>query len=100
MMAVMAGFLGMEEGLCAIFLGFLIGAFWGLFRMMRDKSLWGRLKYLFVYGAGLLQGGEYRAYDGLSGKMGDYRIPLAACLAAGGYLHLFASGAVKLGGIL
>lgn len=100
MMAVMAGFLGKEEGVYAIFLGLLIGAFWGLCRMWRDKSLRVRLKYLFVYGTVLLQGAEYVAYDRLSGEMGTHRIPLAACLAAGGYLYLFASGAVKLGGIL
>lgn len=100
MMGVMAGFLGVEEGILAIFLGLLIGGLWGLCRMLRNKCFRVRLKRLFVYGAGVLRGMEYTAYDGLSGEMGFYRIPLAACLAAGGYLYLFASGAIELGGML
>lgn len=100
MMGVMAGFLGMEAGFLAIFLGLLIGGFWGFCRMVQNKCFRARLKRLFVYGAGVLRGMEYTAYDGLSGEMGVHRIPLAACLAAGGYLYLFASGAIELGGML
>lgn len=100
MMAVMSGFLGIEAGLYAVFLGFLIGAFWGCCRMWRKKELRRRFGYLLAYGAGVLRGAERMDYDTLSGEMDGHRLPLAACLAAGGYLYLFASGAVKLGGIM
>ena len=38
------------------------------------------------------------SYDDLTGLEARHRIPLAACLSAGGYLYLLGSAAVRLGG--
>lgn len=88
LMALIAGFLGMPEGISAIWLGLWIGVMWSLCRLRQRGSIRARLEYLAAYLARVVQCRTVTAYENLSGGSGVHRIPLAACLAAGVYLYL------------
>lgn len=97
LMAVAAGYLGLDAGLRAIGAGLLVGAIWSLCRLWRDRSLMARLKYFSAYFTRIFQEKNILAYDGLSGTDGRHQIPLASCLAVGVCLYLLFSGAALPG---
>ena len=92
LMALIAGYLGLETGVRAIGAGFAVGAVWSLCRLWHDKSFQVRLWYLAAYFTRVFQEKKIVAYDELSGMDGRHRIPFAACLAAGVCLYLVISG--------
>jgi prepilin peptidase CpaA len=94
LMAVIAGYLGMDAGIEAIFSGLLVGALWSLCRLWHDKGLRKRLIYLCVYFIRMFQTGKIERYDDGRLREQPYTIPLAVCMAAGTYLYLMISGAV------
>lgn len=96
LMAVIAGFLGMNGGMEAIFTGMLIGAFWSLGRLWRSKSLKTRLIYLAAYFVRMFQTGKADKYYRKEQKESGHTIPLAPCMAAGTYLYLMVSGAAAM----
>ena len=98
LMALIAGYLGLETGLRAIGAGFVVGAIWSLCRLWHDKSVKARLLYFLAYFTRMFQEKNIVAYDELSGTDGRHRIPFAACLSAGTCLYLLCSGAVQPGG--
>lgn len=98
LMALIAGYLGLETGLRAIGMGFAVGAVWSLCRLWHDRSFQARLLYFLAYFTRMFQEKNVVAYDGLSGTDGRHRIPFAACLAAGVCLYLICSGAAQYGG--
>ena len=92
LMALITGFLGVSEGIRAIWLGLWIGVIWSLCRLRQRGSLRARLLYLAAYWMRMVQCRTVTAYENLSGGNGRHRIPLAVCLAAGVYLELMAGG--------
>lgn len=96
LMAVIAGYLGMDAGIEAIFSGLLVGALWSLCRWWRDKGLKGRLIYLCVYFMRIFQTGKIESYGDGQLRKQPYTISLAVCMAAGTYLYLMISGAVAV----
>lgn len=101
MMAVIAGYLGLDAGLRAIGAGFVVGAVWSLCRLWHDRSLKARLLYFSAYIAQVFQEKNIVEYDELSGTDDRHRIPFAACLSAGVCLYLIFSVAAQQGrGIL
>lgn len=96
--AVTGGFLGIQDGLFMIMIGLFLGALWSVGRMWRDRSFGLRMRYLLHYAERLMGQRTCFSYDDLTGLEARHRIPLAACLSAGGYLYLLGSAAVRLGG--
>lgn len=96
LMAVIAGYLGMDSGTEAIFTGMLIGAIWSLYRLWHSKSLKTRLIYLTCYFTGMIQTGNMRKYEKKNAAESAGTIPLAVCMAAGTYLYLLVSGAAAV----
>lgn len=90
-MALMAGFLGLPEGIYAIWTGLCVGAVWSICRFWHDKSFRARLTYFFAYIMRAINYGTMEQYDNWSehGHGDRHRIPLAVCMAAGLYLYLF-----------
>lgn len=91
LMALIAGYLGLEAGLLAIGAGFFIGAIWSLCRLLHDKDLRIRLMYLSAYFRRVFLTGMITAYKAPSRGDGREQIPLATCLAVGTYLYLLCS---------
>lgn len=89
MMAVIAGYLGFWDGICAVGAGMLIGALWSLHRLWCGRSFRTRLTYLSAYFWRIFHTKELISYGSVSGDDPERIIPLAACLAAGTYLYLF-----------
>lgn len=98
MMAVIAGYLGLETGVRAIASGLAVGAVWSLCRLWHDRSLRVRLMYFAAYFTRIIQEKKIRAYDELSGTDGRHRIPLAACLSVGVFWYLLCFGTDWSGG--
>lgn len=88
LMAVIAGYLGIFDGILAIWTGLCLGAFWSLCRIRQREGLRARLRILAAYVMRTIRSGTVGAYEDLSGGSGTHRIPLAVCLAAGVYLFL------------
>lgn len=91
LMALMAGYLGIDAGLAAIGAGLVIGAAWSLCRLWHDRDLRIRLTYLSAYIRRVFLTGMITAYEMPSREDGREQVPLAACLAIGTYLYLFFS---------
>lgn len=98
MMAVIAGYLGLEAGIQAIAAGLAVGAIWSLYRLWCDKSFRTRLMYFTAYFTRIFQEKKIVAYDELSHTDSRHRIPLAACLAVGVFLYLVCSETAWSGG--
>jgi prepilin peptidase CpaA len=96
LMAVIAGYLGMDGGLEAIFTGMLIGAFWSLCCLGHGKGLKTRLIYLSVYFMQMFRTGRTKKYCKDRVKEFQNTIPMAPCMAAGTYLYLIISGAAAM----
>ena len=96
LMAMMAGYLGMEAGMEAIFSGLLVGALWSLCRLWNSNCLKARLIYLSAYFMRMFQTGRMESYGGDLRKDPSCTIPLAVCMAAGTYLYLMVSGAAAV----
>lgn len=96
LMAVIAGYLGMDAGIWAIFTGMVIGALWSLCRLWHGHGLKIRLINLAVYFMQMFQTGKIKKYVGDLESKRAYTIPLAVCMAGGTYLYLIASGAAVL----
>lgn len=96
--AVTGGFLGIRGGLSVAMIGLFLGALWSAGRMWKDRSFGLRMGYLFRYAESLMGQKTRLSYDDLKGLEARHRIPLAACLSAGGYLYLFGTAAVRFGG--
>ncbi|MCI6888461.1 MAG: A24 family peptidase [Lachnospiraceae bacterium] len=88
LMAVIAGYLGISDGIPAIWAGLCLGAVWSLCRIRQGESLRARLDILAAFIVRMIQNRTVTAYEDLSGGSGKHRIPLAVCLAAGVYLFL------------
>lgn len=88
LMAVIAGYLGVWQGLQAIAAGLAVGAVWSFWIMCRGKCFRVRLKHLMDYSVMAVQTGQAEPYDSLEAPDGEGRIPLATCLAVGGVLYL------------
>lgn len=88
LMAVTAGYLGLEAGTQAIAAGLAVGALWSLYRLWYGGSYRTRFIYFSAYFMRVFQNKKMEAYDSLAGVDAEHRIPLAACLAAGGMLYL------------
>lgn len=91
LMALIAGYLGLDAGIWAIGAGLLTGAAWSLCRLLHDKDLRVRLKYLSAYFRRVFLTGMITAYEMPSREDGREQVPLATCLAVGTYLYLLAS---------
>lgn len=91
LMALIAGYLGLDAGIWAIGAGLLTGAAWSLCRLLHDKDLRVRLKYLSAYFRRVFLTGMITAYEMPSRKDGREQVPLATCLAVGTYLYLLVS---------
>lgn len=91
LMALIAGFLGLSRGICAVWAGLCMGAVWSICRFRHDRNFRARLNYLFAYLVRMVSFGTIGKYDEWSehGNGDRHRIPLAVCLAAGVYLYLF-----------
>lgn len=92
LMAVMAGFLGIQAGIRTIFYGLLIGAAMALLKMLVCGNLYQRLNYFIAYIRQLFLTRKVTPYyqagqAGCGGK--DAVIPLGLCLL-GGYLWYLA----------
>ncbi len=96
LMALIAGYLGMEAGMEAILTGIVVGACWSLCRLWHKKGLKTRLIYLTAYIMRLFQTGKAEIYCEGALKDPERTIPLAPCMAAGTYLYLMVSGAVSV----
>lgn len=88
MMAIIAGYLGLSEGIAAIGLGLAAGVIWSLCIQAHAWSLRTRLMNFFAYLRQIFLTGTITAYyepkrDGREGTM-----PLAACMAAGTIFYL------------
>lgn len=97
LMALIAGYLGIDAGLMAIGAGLFAGAIWSLCRLLHDKDLRVRLTYLSAYFRRVFLTGNITAYEVPSQEDGNEQIPLAACLAVGTYLYLLCSRAAGSG---
>lgn len=97
LMALMAGYLGIDAGLAAIGAGLFIGAMWSLCRLLHDRDFRVRLTYLSAYFRRVFLTGMITAYEMPSREDGREQVPLAACLAAGTYLYLLAFRAAGSG---
>lgn len=80
LMAFIAGYLGLEQGFCAIAAGFLLGAVWSLYKLVSRNCLRTRLSYFFAYFRQFIHTGRLTVYD--AGGRGN-TIPLACCLVLG-----------------
>ncbi|NBH71526.1 hypothetical protein D3Z51_05715 [Clostridiaceae bacterium] len=96
LMALIAGYLGMEAGMEAILTGMAVGACWSLCRLWHNKSLKTHLVYLTAYFMRLFQTKKVEVYGDGALKDPERTIPLAPCMAAGTYLYLMVSGAVSV----
>ncbi len=96
-MALIAGYLGMRQGLGAISVGMMAGGLWSLYRLWCGKDGMERLFNLYVWFRRLIQTKEWKVYCDFSQKSRVEGIPLAACMAAGTYLYLFCSCAAAIG---
>lgn len=96
LMAVMAGYLGLDAGLEAIFFGMTVGAIWALCRLWHGKNLKICLIRLAVCFTQEFQARRINECgDGVvKSPMGA--IPLAPCMAAGTYLYLMITGAMAV----
>ena len=88
LMALTAGFWGLEEGLWVIGAGLGIGAVWALYLLIHKRDMGARLTYLSAWIGRILLTGKITAYGEPSGDGGADTVPLAACLAAGNFLYL------------
>lgn len=88
LIAVIAGYLGISDGILAIWTGLCLGVMWSLCRVRQGEGLRARLRILAAYVMRTIQSGTVESYEDLSGGSGTHRIPLAVCLAAGVYLFL------------
>ena len=97
LMGVIAGYLGVEAGMQAIAAGLAVGAIWSLCRLWRSQSFRARFRYLSAYFMRVFQEKKIEAYDTFTGTDRGNRIPLAACLAVGGYLYLAGRACLERG---
>jgi prepilin peptidase CpaA len=97
LMALIAGYLGIDAGLKAIAAGLAIGAVWSVCRVWHEKSFHTRFTFLTAYIRQIIHVRKITEYRNIAGKQGKNTIPLAVCLMAGTYVYLLASGAVMIG---
>lgn len=90
LMALIAGYLGIDAGVPAIGAGLCTGAAWSLCSLLHDRDLRVRLTYLSVYFRRVFLTRMITEYDMPSREDGREQVPLATCLAAGTYLYLLA----------
>lgn len=93
LMAVTAGYLGMDAGMEVIFIGMVMGALWSLWRLWHGKGLKAYLISLISYFMGIFQTKTAEIYGKEALENPERTIPLAPCMAAGAYLYLMVSGA-------
>ena len=98
LMAVVAGFLGFDEGLRAIGLGLFIASLWSVWRLCGSRTAAERFQYLRAYLARVFLERRIIAYDSFTGAGGEHRIPLAVCIAAGVCLYLAGGWLKRRGG--
>lgn len=97
MMALIAGYLGIDAGLRAIGIGMAIGAVWSLYRLWHEKTFLIRFTYLTAYIRRVIHSRQITEYDSLSGDKCGHTVPLAVCLMAGTYVYLLISGVFLIG---
>lgn len=88
LMALIAGYLGIDAGIKAIFCGMTAGTLWSLCRLRSSKDLKTRLIYLSAYFLRRIQTKNKEIYCNLTVEKGNHTLPLAAFMAVGTYLYL------------
>lgn len=88
---LICAYLGWKAGAAAIGLGFLIGAFWSLLKMLRKDSFFKRFSYLLAYVRQTIQTGKPERYYNYAQDGYEAVIPLGLCLFLGtaAYLAFF-----------
>ncbi|MDD3253395.1 MAG: A24 family peptidase [Lachnospiraceae bacterium] len=97
LMGVIAGYLGVEAGVQAVAAGLAVGAIWSLCRLWCSQGFRARFWYLSAYFMRFFRKKKIEAYDTFAGPDQENRIPLAACLAVGGYLYLAGQACLERG---
>lgn len=86
--SLICGYLGLKTGALAVGYGFLIGAFWSLFKMMRKGGVLKRLSHFLAYIRQIIHTGKVIPYY-ISARDGqDGVIPLGACLFLGTAVYI------------
>jgi prepilin peptidase CpaA len=97
LMALIAGYLGIDVGLKAIGIGMAIGAVWSVCRIRHEKSFLNRFTFLTAYIGQIIHTRKIMEYNNMTGKREKDTIPLAVCLMAGTYVYLLAFGLILIG---
>lgn len=93
--AVITGFLGPERAVPALAMGFVLGAFWSLARLLHRRILWRRLSYFAAYIRRVTVTKNCEPYYRKERDGGEAAIPLAFCLSAGTAAYLLLEQAVR-----
>jgi len=83
LMALIAGYLGLNDGIIAIGIGMIVGVFWSLCFHTHRRCIPVRMNMLFAYIRQLILTGKTTAYYSPEYHRDGETIPLAACLAIG-----------------
>ncbi|MEY8356535.1 prepilin peptidase [Lachnospiraceae bacterium 54-53] len=86
--ALICGYLGLSNGALAVGSGFLIGAFWSLFKMIVKGSFTERFSCLLAYIRRVLHTGKLTAYYIPARDGNDAVIPLGICLFLGTAVYI------------
>lgn len=92
LMAVIAGYLGLYEGVVAIGFGMVAGVCWFLCFHLHTQCISVRFKRLSAYIRQLILTGKTTSYYLNKSHPEEDTIPLAACLAAGTGVYLLVLG--------
>lgn len=99
LMALIAGYLGVDEGLKCIEAGMVIGAAWAILRLWQHRN---NSEFFTYLTAGIrriihVRKENLTEYGALSAIQKKHTIPLAVCLTAGTYAYLFVSRLALIG---
>ena len=90
LMALIGGYLGVWQGLCAVGLGFCTASVWSVWKLARagpvGKELSRRFLRLFWYTQKFFQTGERSPYIKFEEMKEEEKIPLGTCLAIGVFI--------------
>ncbi|MCD8083836.1 MAG: A24 family peptidase [Clostridiales bacterium] len=92
LIAVLVGWLGVWDGLCAVWTGLAVGGFWALGRILGGYHVGRRFRTLYAHVFGVLRTGRAEPYGVSDIREQDGRIPLAACMAVGTTIYLIYVG--------
>lgn len=87
-MALIAGYLGMDQGLYAIGAGLAVGAVWSVCLLLRKRDGRARLRHLYAWIRRMIFTKTLSSYEQLPGGGREDTVPLASCMAVGTGLYL------------